>query len=69
MDLLVWLIEGQQVHDVAVSVDLLGLTTRCNQRPGEHSLSRFGARRQTQALDAVLDRSVVAIQGVVTDMQ
>src|SRR5712664_2757077 len=62
------LLDGEQVRNIAVGVDLFEPPAGRGDVPGESALAQVAARCQMQALHAVLDRAVVAVAGLVPDV-
>src|SRR5271170_6712207 len=63
------LLDGEQMRDVAVGIDLLEPAAGRGDGPGQRSLAAVAPRSEMQALHAVLDGALVAIAGHVADVQ
>ncbi len=68
-DLAVRLLDGEEVGDIAVGIDLLEAAAGGVDLPGQRALREVAARRQVQALHAVFDRAFVAVRGFVPNVQ
>src|ERR1700689_102649 len=62
------LLDGEQVRNIAMGIDLLEAPPGGHDVPGQRALAQVPARREMQTLHAVLDRALVVVAGLVPDV-